>query len=58
MVAESTAVRENNQQELTEFAELMHDVAELPADQREKVTYFAQGVIAASASRKVAVVNE
>jgi hypothetical protein len=58
MVAESAAVRENNKQELTEFAELMHDVAELPADQREKVTYFAQGVIAASASRKVAVANE
>lgn len=53
MVVENTAVRENNQQELTEFAELMHDVAELPADQREKVTYFVQGVIAAS-SRKVA----
>ena len=58
MVAESTEVRENNQQELTEFTELMHDVAELPADQREKVAYFAQGVIAASTSRKVAVVNE
>lgn len=42
------------QQDLKKFAELMRDVAELPAEQREKVTYFAQGVIAATAGRKVA----
>ena len=54
MVAEKTLKENTEQQGLTEFAALMHDVAELPEEQREKVTYFAQGVIAASASRKVA----
>lgn len=58
MVAEKTLKENTEQQGLTEFAALMHDVAELPEEQREKVTYFAQGVIAASASRKVAVANE
>ena len=34
--------------ELKEFAQLMQEVAELPDEQREKVTYFAQGVMAAA----------
>jgi hypothetical protein len=39
---------------LDEFKELMQEVAELPADQQEKVTYFTQGVIAANTRRKQA----
>ena len=31
-----------------EFEELMQGVAELPEEQREKVAYFAQGVMAAA----------
>ena len=58
MVAESTVEKNTEQQGLADFAALMHDVAELPEEQREKVTYFAQGVIAASASRKVEVASE
>ena len=58
MVAESTVKENTTQQGLMEFAELIQDVAELPKEQQEKVTYFAQGVIAASACRKVAVASE
>lgn len=33
---------------LADFVKLMQNVAALPKEQQEKVTYFAQGVIAAS----------
>ena len=45
------------QQDLIQFIKLMQEVAELPEEQRKKVAYFAQGVIAAT-ERKVAIINE
>lgn len=51
-------VKETREAAVADFDELMQEVAQLPTEQQEKVAYFTQGVIAASASRKVAVVNE
>lgn len=45
-------------EDIKSFDELMRHVAELPEQQREKVAYYAQGVIAASNMPRKAAVNE
>ncbi len=50
-------VEGGKQQDLIQFIKLVQEVAELPEEQRKKVVYFAQGVIAAT-ERKVAIINE
>ena len=43
-----TMVAEEKKDEMKEFDKLMQEVAELPTEQIEKVSYFAQGVLAMS----------
>ena len=41
-----------NRQEMSEFVNLMQQVEALPEEQQAKVTYFAQGVLAATMNSK------
>lgn len=50
MVAQ--VLNEKKSPDMEEFEELMHSIAELPKEQQDKVTYFVQGVIVATQSRK------
>lgn len=40
------------EQEIMSFEKLMRKIAELPEEQRQKVAYYAQGVMAASTHSK------
>ncbi len=48
---DSTITKANEQQakagEMSKFDELMQKIAELPADQQEKIAFFVNGYIAA-----------
>ena len=55
---EEKVIGQANEQGLSEFVELMQQVEELPEEQRVKVTYFTQGVLAAAAKNKKEAVNE
>lgn len=55
---EEKVIGQANEQGLSEFVELMQQVEELPEEQRVKVTYFTQGVLAAAATNKKEAVNE
>ncbi len=52
IVKEEEQEEREKQQDLIQFIKLMQEVAKLPEAQREKVACFAQGVIAATVSRK------
>jgi hypothetical protein len=58
MTRESALMESTEKNGLADFAALMGDVAGLSEEQREKVVYFAQGVIAASDRRKADDSNE
>lgn len=52
------AEKQEKAAELDEFNELMKEVKALPSDQKRKVTFFAQGVIAATAAGMEAAKHE